>query len=39
MDGVKGGPEFRQWLIDGAIEGFGIGKSEPWTTLAEQGYN
>ena len=39
MDGVKGGPEFRQWLIDGAIEGFGIGKSEPWTTLAKQGYN
>ena len=39
MDDVEGGPEFRRWLIDGAIEGFGIGKSEPWTTLSKQGYN
>ena len=30
---------FRQWLIDGLVQGFGIGRTEPWTSLARQGYS
>ena len=32
-------PDFRQWLKDGLVSGFGVGEGEPWTTLAAEGYN
>ncbi len=31
-------PEFREWFGETLISGWGVGKSEPWTTLADQGY-
>ena len=31
-------PEFRAWLIDGLITGFGVGQSEPWLGYAAGGY-
>lgn len=31
-------PEFREWFGETLTSGFGVGKSEPWTTLADQGY-
>jgi hypothetical protein len=30
---------FRAWLKDGLVSGFGIGRTEPWTVFAEQGYS
>ncbi len=30
--------DFRDWLKTGLTTGYGIGKGEPWTRLAEQGY-
>lgn len=31
-------PEFRERLKEGQISGFGLGKRQPWTRLAEAGY-
>lgn len=31
-------PEFRQWLRDGLLKGYGIGEKEPWTRFAAEGY-
>jgi len=31
-------PDFRAWLKDGMVSGFGVGKNEPWTTFAAEGY-
>ena len=31
-------PEFRAWLIDGLITGFGVGQNEPWLGYAAGGY-
>ena len=31
-------PEFREWLEQGLLRGYGIGETEPWTRFAEQGY-
>jgi diadenosine tetraphosphatase ApaH/serine/threonine PP2A family protein phosphatase len=39
LDDVEGGTEFREWLKDGVVTGFGLGKSEPWITFADQGYD
>ncbi len=32
-------PDFKQWLKDGMIQGFGVGKNEPWTRYAAEGYS
>lgn len=31
-------PEFRAWLKEGFVSGYGIGESEPWTRYAREGY-
>ena len=31
-------PDFRDWLKESVLSGFGVGRKEPWTTLAKQGY-
>ena len=31
-------PEFRQWHIDGLLNGFGVGEREPWVRYAAEGY-
>ena len=31
-------PEFRTWLRDGFINGYGVGENEPWTRYAKEGY-
>ncbi len=31
-------PDFREWLKDGLIRGYGVGEREPWTQFAAQGY-
>ncbi len=31
-------PEFRDWLKQGLLTGYGIGKRDPWTRLAAAGY-
>jgi predicted phosphodiesterase len=31
-------PDFRHWLKEGLLSGYGIGRQEPWTTLAAIGY-
>ena len=31
-------PDFRAWLKEGMVSGFGVGKNEPWTTFAAEGY-
>ena len=31
-------PDFRQWLKTGLLEGYGIGRREPWARYAAQGY-
>ncbi|MCY4142394.1 MAG: metallophosphoesterase family protein [Gammaproteobacteria bacterium] len=31
-------PEFRAWFEDSLLSGFGIGKTDPWTRLARDGY-
>ncbi len=31
-------PEFREWLKQGFLSGYGIGKTEPWTRFAREGY-
>jgi hypothetical protein len=32
-------PEFRQWLSEGLLSGYGIGKKEPWTRYNAEGFN
>lgn len=31
-------PDFREWLKQGLIRGYGIGEVEPWTRFAQEGY-
>lgn len=31
-------PEFRSWLKDGFLKGYGIGENEPWTGFGRDGY-
>ena len=31
-------PEFRGWLKEGFLNGYGIGEKEPWTRFAREGY-
>lgn len=31
-------PEFREWLKEGFLQGYGIGEKEPWTRYAQEGY-
>ena len=31
-------PDFREWLKQGLITGYGIGQSDPWIRFAAQGY-
>ena len=31
-------PDLKEWMSTGLITGFGIGKKEPWTRFARQGY-
>ena len=38
IDALESFPDFRQWLKDGLLDGYGIGKREPWTRYAAQGY-
>ena len=32
-------PDFREWLKNGLLTGYGIGENEPWTKFAAQGYS
>ena len=32
-------PEFRQWLSEGLLSGYGIGEKEPWTRYNAEGFN
>ena len=38
IDVLDAFPDFRQWLKTGLLEGYGIGRQEPWTRYAAQGY-
>ena len=38
-DVLEAFPDFKQWLINGLLSGYGIGKREPWTRFAAQGYH
>jgi len=31
-------PEFREWVKQGLLTGYGIGEQEPWTRFAREGY-
>ncbi len=31
-------PDFRAWLKEGMVSGFGVGRKEPWTTFSAEGY-
>jgi protein phosphatase len=31
-------PDFREWLKNGLLTGYGIGENEPWTRYAQEGY-
>jgi hypothetical protein len=31
-------PDFREWLKQGLLSGYGIGENEPWTRFAAEGY-
>ena len=31
-------PDFREWLKQGLLSGYGVGEREPWTGYARQGY-
>ena len=31
-------PDFREWLKQGLLSGYGIGENEPWTRYATEGY-
>ncbi len=31
-------PEFRDWVKQGLVTGYGIGRNEPWTRFAKEGY-
>ena len=31
-------PEFREWLKQGLLTGYGIGENEPWTRFSREGY-
>lgn len=31
-------PDFREWLKEGLVTGYGIGRTEPWTRYAAEGY-
>ena len=31
-------PEFREWLRNGLLRGYGVGENEPWTRYAREGY-
>jgi protein phosphatase len=31
-------PDFREWLKNGLLTGYGIGENEPWTRYAAEGY-
>ena len=39
IDVLEAFPDFKQWLINGLLSGYGIGKREPWTRFAAQGYH
>ena len=39
IDSLEPFPEFRQWLKDGLLNGYGIGENEPWTRFATEGFN
>ena len=32
-------PQFRDWLREGFLNGYGIGEREPWTQFAAEGFN
>ena len=35
---LKAYPKFHRWLREGLLDGYGIGKREPWTRYAARGY-
>lgn len=39
IDALDPYPDFRQWLKDSLVSGYGIGRREPWTRFAESGFN
>tara|TARA_X000000950_G_scaffold272307_1_gene354662 strand:+ start:8174 stop:8926 length:753 start_codon:yes stop_codon:yes gene_type:complete len=38
IDVLHAFPDFKSWLAEGLLNGYGIGKREPWTRYASQGY-
>ncbi len=38
IDSLDPHPDFRDWLKEGMIKGFGVGENEPWTRYAKEGY-
>ena len=39
MDVLDSRPEFKRWLREALLTGFGIGKREPWSRYAAEGFN
>ena len=39
MEALDPFPDFKKWIRDGLLNGFGIGENEPWTQFAAEGYN
>jgi len=38
IDALDSHPDFREWVKQGLLSGYGIGKQEPWTRFSEEGY-
>jgi len=38
IDPLAAHSDFREWIKQGLLSGYGIGKQEPWTRFAEEGY-
>ena len=39
MEALDPFPDFKKWIRDGLLNGFGIGENEPWTQFAAEGYD
>ncbi|MGI9322416.1 MAG: metallophosphoesterase family protein [Pseudomonadales bacterium] len=39
IEALESFPDFRQWLKDGLLDGYGIGRQLPWTQYAAEGYH
>ena len=39
VDTLDAFPDFKAWIRDGLVNGYGVGESEPWTRYAAEGYS